>query len=277
MKRSLLAVLTAAAVCTGFSHAAAADPTPEPIPTAVPSPSPTLLPSPSPSPTPTPPPPPKPEAVNKTIVIGHSVRGTPLYAYRRHAINPNRRLLIIGSIHGDEPAGVQVARAFRDRAAGASLQSNVEVWVILSLNPDGLAAHTRVNAHGVDLNRNFPYQWLKGDGGTQYYSGPSSASEPETRALVEFDKTYRPLKEIIFHQPYRVVDLSNSTAYLSGLMSQSTGLPTKALGTRHGSNAGYLQQQVRGSIAMTVEFATSATQARLDGALRGSYRVANAR
>jgi protein MpaA len=269
MKRSRLTVLAAATLCSALlTGVALADPTPDPIPT--------ILPTPSPSPSPTPTPTPKPEAVNKTVIIGHSVKGTPLYAYRRNAINPNRRVLIIGNIHGDEPAGVQVARAFRDRAAGASLQRNVEVWIILSLNPDGLAAHTRYNARRVDLNRNFPYQWTKGDGGTQYYSGPSSASEPETRALVEFDKKYRPKKEIIFHQPYGVVDLSNSTRSLSGMMSQSTGLPMESLGTRHGSNAGYLQQEVRGSIAMTVEFASRATQARLDGAIRGTYRVANA-
>jgi protein MpaA len=267
MKRSPLAAFsTAATLCTALlSGVAVADPTPDPIPT--------IFPSPSPSPTP----PPKPEPVNKTLVIGKSAKGTPLYAYRRNAINPTRRVLVIGSMHGDEPAGVNVARFLRDNNAGYHWQRNVEVWIILSINPDGLALHTRQNARHVDLNRNFPYQWVKADAGNQYYSGPSAASEPETQALMSFDKTYRPKTEMIFHQPYGVVDLSNSTRAASSLMSQSTGLPIEQLGTRHGSNAGYLQQEVPGSIAMTVEFASKATQQRINGAINGTYRVGNSR
>ena len=268
MKRTPLAMIVVVAVCSALlTGVAAAEPTPGPIPTALP----------TPTPTPTPPPAPAPEAVNKTLVIGHSVKGTPLYAYRRNAINPNRRVLVIGTIHGDEPAGLQVARFLRDRSDGYHFQRNVEVWIILSLNPDGLAAHTRYNAHHVDLNRNFPYQWVKGDAGTQYYSGPKAASEPETRALVDFDQMYRPRTEVILHQPYGVVDLSNSTRTASSMMSQSTGLPLRFLGTRHGSNAGYLQQTVPGSIALTVEFADRASQTRLNGAINGTYRVANSR
>ncbi len=282
MNSSLLgtasAVLVASALLTGVSHADSS-PTADPSPTATPtdSPTPTALPTvlPSPSPSPTPSPPPRPEPVNKTLLIGHSVRGTPLYAYRRNAINPKRRVLIIGNIHGDEPAGIRVARYLRDVRGG--FQSNVEVWIILSINPDGTAAHLHQNANLVDLNRNFPYRWVRDYSEPRHSSGPSAASEPETKALASFDRTYRPRTEIIFHQPLRAVDLANSTPKASGIMSQASGLPLRNLGTRHGSNAGYLQQVVAGSIALTVEFADSVSSSVFSRVVSGTRRVANSR
>ena len=56
------------------------------------------------------------------------------------------------------------------------------LWLIEDANPDGTAAaNQHWNAHGVDLNRNFPYRWQPQDG--VYESGPGPASEPETQAI----------------------------------------------------------------------------------------------
>ena len=54
------------------------------------------------------------------------------------------------------------------------------VAILRVANPDGYAAKRRVNAHGVDLNRNFPASNFKN---SRCY-GKESASEPETQAIL---------------------------------------------------------------------------------------------
>ena len=87
--------------------------------------------------------------------------------------------------------------------------SGVDLWVIPSYNPDGLARGTRENAQGVDLNRNFPHRWADLDG--TYESGSGPASEPETRAVMRFLRDVRPARVLSFHQPLYGVDKDTKT------------------------------------------------------------------
>ncbi len=80
----------------------------------------------------------------------------------------------------------------------------IDLWVVPTYNPDGLARGTRKNARGVDLNRNFPYRWTDLDG--NYESGPKPASEPETRAMMKFLRGVKPRRILSFHQPLNGVD-----------------------------------------------------------------------
>ena len=64
------------------------------------------------------------------------------------------RVLVVGRIHGNETTGIAIADALEHRAP-----SDLDLWIVPHLNPDGVAADTRQNAHGVDLNRNFPWHW----------------------------------------------------------------------------------------------------------------------
>jgi murein peptide amidase A len=128
------------------------------------------------------------------LTIGHSVQGRPIVVHRVGPDSAPRKVLVVGSIHGDERAGIAVTRALRSVAA----PPGVQLLLVDRANPDGVVAGTRGDAHGVDLNRNFPWRWRPLGG--VYYSGPRPGSEPETRALRRFILRERPAVSIWFHQ-----------------------------------------------------------------------------
>jgi protein MpaA len=68
------------------------------------------------------------------------------------------------------------------------------------LNPDGHSAKRRLNARGVDLNRNFPGTWRP-----LSTAGPAPASERETRVAIRLIRRLRPDVTIWFHQPQALV------------------------------------------------------------------------
>jgi N-acetylmuramoyl-L-alanine amidase len=131
-------------------------------------------------------------------VVGQSVQGRPIRAFRIGDRSSPRKVLVVGSMHGNEPAGLDVVRALR-----RSDVRGVDVWVVPTINPDGLRAGTRHNARGVDLNRNFPYRWRHaGYPWSQYYSGPRPFSEPEPRTVRRLTRELRPRVSIWYHQPW---------------------------------------------------------------------------
>jgi protein MpaA len=133
--------------------------------------------------------------VSRRAVIGHSVRGRPIVAQVLGPDSAPRKLLLVGCIHGNECAGLRILSALaRHRAP-----PGVQLWLVPEMNPDGTAAETRQNAHGVDLNRNFPYQWERVTDPT-YDSGPRPASEPETRAAMALIRRIKPAVTIWYHQ-----------------------------------------------------------------------------
>lgn len=133
-------------------------------------------------------------------MLGVSAEGRPLVAEQFGPGNAERTVLVVGSIHGDETQGHRiVGRLGRHQA---SRLDGVELWLIKAANPDGVAAGTRGNAHGVDLNRNFPHDWKPIPPSSGYYSGPKPASEPETKAMRQFLRRERPDLTVWYHQPW---------------------------------------------------------------------------
>src|SRR5687767_8025147 len=86
--------------------------------------------------------------------LGESVRGEPIVARAWGEHEADRRVLVVGSIHGDETQGHRVVARLTGKRADRL--RGVELWTVETLNPDGVAANSRGNAHSVDLNRNFP-------------------------------------------------------------------------------------------------------------------------
>ncbi len=152
-------------------------------------------------------------------MIGHSVRGRPIVVFENGRPPARLKVLVVGAIHGDETAGMRIAH--RLIAGGPPAQT--KLLVVPTINPDGVAARTRGTAHGVDLNRNFPYRWRPLSGGE--YSGPDPLSEPETRAAYRLILRADPDLTIWFHQPFGLIDRPNGNPFAARRFAQLIGLP----------------------------------------------------
>lgn len=129
------------------------------------------------------------------------------------------RVLVVGGIHGDELTAVSVVFRWLELLRQPGYDGPPLHWrVVPVLNPDGLLAKppTRVNARGVDLNRNFPtYNWFseaprywkvstKRD--PRRFPGSTPASEPESRWLHDEIARFKPDVIVSVHAPFGVLD-----------------------------------------------------------------------
>jgi murein peptide amidase A len=194
------------------------------------------------------------------VRIGYSVRGRPLYAEEVGALRRRPAdLLVVGCIHGDEPAGVAVVSRLRHELA----RRRLDAWLVPDLNPDGVDNHTRQNADGVDLNRNFPWRWRQlGPRGSRQYAGPRPLSEPESRAARQLIERIRPHLAIWLHQPLGVVDASDGRLDIERSLSRFAGLPLRRLPRYPGSAVGWENHAITGSSAFVVELAAGPLSAR---------------
>ena len=99
-----------------------------------------------------------------------------------HVPGPGARVLVVGCIHGNESAGIAVVNALRH------VHPREDLWLVATVNPDGLAHGTRANANGADLNRDF-----------------FRASQPETRVARAIVGRVHPRYTIWFHQHMNLV------------------------------------------------------------------------
>jgi protein MpaA len=181
-------------------------------------------------------------------VVGRSVERRPIGLLRIGDRVAPQRVLVVGCIHGSEPAGLAVTRALRH----ATPPAGVQLLVVDAMNPDGCAHGTRVNAHGVDLNRNFPTGWRPLTG--LYASGPRPSSEPETRAAEALILRERPAASIWFHQHMNGVDLQRgSSVSLMRRYARIAGMRTFRLASLPGTVARWANHRMPGTSAFVVE------------------------
>ena len=128
-----------------------------------------------------------------------SVQGDPILIKEYPPLksrSPKARILLVGGIHGDEYSSVSIV--FRWMRTLDQYHSGLFHWhVVPLLNPDGLLQRksVRLNANGIDLNRNFPtpdwyaqtrdYWERRTHKDPRRYPGEAALSEPESHWLYE--------------------------------------------------------------------------------------------
>ncbi len=156
----------------------------------------------------------------------NSLNGFPLLARdlsagakHPHAI----KVLLIGGIHGDEQTAASIVFKWLENMQKSSDQE-FQWKVAPVINPDGLLAPKprRMNARGVDLNRNFPTpDWQKEApaywsrvtrSDPRRYPGKAPISEPESRWVYDTIEKYKPDVVISVHAPFGVLDFDGPTS-----------------------------------------------------------------
>jgi murein peptide amidase A len=166
-----------------------------------------------------------PAHAHRIVTLGRSVTGAPIVALERGDPSSRRKVLVVGCIHGTECAGIAVVQLL-----ARAQPRNVDLWLVPNLNPDGYAADTRQNAHGVDLNRNFGAMWMPiGRRGSLQWSGPRPFSEPETRIARRLILRLRPALTLWFHQPQALVRAWGPSIPAARRYARLAGVPFRAL------------------------------------------------
>lgn len=105
-----------------------------------------------------------------------SVLQQPIYAYKNG--KGNQKVMMWSQMHGNESTTTKALLDFfnyLDSEEGKSLTEKFTFLIIPMLNPDGAEAWTRVNANGVDLNRD-----------------SQNLTQPESRILRKCIEEFRP-------------------------------------------------------------------------------------
>lgn len=127
----------------------------------------------------------------RVVSIGQSVQGRDLWLLKI-SDNPEvdedePEFGYTSTMHGNEPVGTEMTLRLAELLTAnygvdpdlTELVDEMEIWLLPIYNPDGYVAGSRYNAHGVDLNRNYP------DRITDPVDDPSGR-EPETQVFMNF-------------------------------------------------------------------------------------------
>jgi murein peptide amidase A len=173
------------------------------------------------------------------------------------------KVMVVGGIHGDELSSSALALNWIKLAtqapnnsisnAPASFAGGIHWRFIPMLNPDGLTSvpAKRVNANGVDLNRNFPtpnwardakiYWEQRTKKDPRRWPGKEPLSEPESKFLHNEMVSFKPNLIVSIHAPYGVLDFDGPTvppSKLGRLYLDQVGIFPGSLGNYGGVHKG---------------------------------------
>ncbi len=179
------------------------------------------------------------------------------------------RILLLGGIHGDElTASALVFEWMQWMHHPEAVHFHWKVAPII--NPDGLLAPKpqRVNANGVDLNRNFPTPgwreqaasyWARSTGSDpRRFPGNTPLSEPESRWVHDEIERFRPDVIISVHAPFGVLDFDGpapAPRQFGRLMFNPVGVYPGSLGNYSGvhKNVPVITIELPNALAMPTE------------------------
>lgn len=150
----------------------------------------------------------------KKHTFGKTHRGKPINGLLIG--NMSNAAALIGNLHaGESGAELHLYTIEQILENHGDLFDSAGIIVIPVLNIDsrnrlirGIPDYQRKNSNDVDLNRNFPADWkmvdssygqLTNDPFSATYRGPSPASEPETRAVIQMIKQHHPQVLFSYH------------------------------------------------------------------------------
>ena len=182
---------------------------------------------------------------------GRSVQGRTIYSRDVVAAEPRVRVLVVAGMHGDELSSSTVALHWIQRAL--EIPADAHWRFIPALNPDGLMMRPakRVNARGVDLNRNFPTPNWARDAKVYWekrtrkdprrWPGPHPLSEPESKYFHDEMERFQPDLIVSIHAPYGVLDFDGPVTppqRLGRLYLDQVGIFPGSLGNYGGVHKG---------------------------------------
>jgi len=181
--------------------------------------------------------------------LGRSTQGRAIDLIRVGGAARGPKVLVVGCIHGTECAGTAITRRLERGPAPES-----RLWLVENLNPDGLALGTRVNARGVDLNRNFPSEWRPiGRRGDPQHSGPRPLSERETRLARALVLSLRPDITLWFHQPQAFVRGFGHSASAARRYARLARVPFRRIRWPRGTAPNWQNHRFPGASSFVVE------------------------
>ena len=145
--------------------------------------------------------------------FGKTVEGRPMIVFKIGAQNASSKVMFDGACHGNEILGSEILYYYalwllnETEPVSSEILQNTLTLIVPIVNVDRYNA-THKNADGVDLNRNFDWNWngtattgggVSDDPTDRHYRGPYPESEPETRAYVNLWMQYKPENYLNLH------------------------------------------------------------------------------